>query len=359
MGALGIVLAIGATALLASHFAPKRNGAYSHISFSGTYISPANNIQHQATIQLCAFDGKLYYVREKCGFTDHRPYAGWLCVFEGGEVKPVIKLSHNSYLSVCGVIGEYLYYREFNGSFEEDELYCYSFQSGKLDKLSSEKTKETHPVIREDGSLLIALSTITHKPQAYLRLKGGAVVGITEEEREWSYRLGDREYFIKDEPDVLQGVVYCRDSSGEVTAVPLEWADNRSLIPLDNGLLVHNRGWRHLLYYISESGEVRDLFDADCYRSNSAMTVYRDTVFFSVKRYQNGGDFGASGSQSIPDDARSGTYRINLADYTMEKISDMVYTGMFIFDDTGIYACDSKNNIWKLDFDGNVVDTLT
>ena len=40
------------------------------------------------------------------------------------------------------------------------------------------------------------------------------------------------------------------------------------------------------------------------------------------------------------------------------KLSDAVYTGLYIFDDEGIYACDGKGRIYFLDFDANVIDTL-
>ena len=86
--------------------------------------------------------------------------------------------------------------------------------------------------------------------------------------------------------------------------------------------------------------------------------MYRDTVYLSVKRYQNGGTYGAGGSESIPDDTVSGTYRISLSDCSSEKISDEIYSGLFIFDDSGIFACDENGRVYWLDFDGNVIGTL-
>ena len=127
---------------------------------------------------------------------------------------------------------------------------------------------------------------------------------------------------------------------------------------MEHGLLVYAQGWSHLLYFINENGEVSELFDADCFRSGSAITVYRDTVYLSVKRYQNGGNFGAGGSESIPDDTASGTYRIRLSDKSVEKLSGENYSGLFIFDNAGIFACDENGSVYLLDFDGNVINTL-
>ena len=364
---LGIVCIFALTALVAISISSKYNDLSKEPNSScsmgltaslGSYISPANNDQTGSEIFLCTFDGKLFFVREKHGSLDSDPYSGWFCLLEDGTVQKISKLSHNSYLSVCGATDEYLYYYEYNHSFTENAIYSYSFASGEIKLLSTEEFSEVYGVISKDGSSLIALSPVKHKPLAFLKVAGDEAVTVTEDERDWSYRFGGREFFLKDESGELAGVVHCRDESGEVTALPLEWADSRSLIPAEHGLLVHAKGWSHLLYFINENGEVTELFDADCFRSRSAITVYRDTVYLSVKRFQNGGNYGAGGSESIPDDAVSGTYRISLSDYSSEKISDEIYSGLFIFDDSGIFACDEDGRVYWLDFDGNVIGTL-
>lgn len=364
---LGIALALGLTVLAVIALTPKSKDAAKEAKESasveqssslGSYISPANNDQIRSEIFLCAYDGKLYFVREKRGTLDSNPYSGWLCLLEDGAIKKISKLSHNSYLSVCGASGAFIYYCEHNSSNTENAIYSFSFESGQTTLLSTEKASGNYGVFSKDGSLFIALSPIKYKHLAFLPVSGNEADAVTEDERDWSYRLGSREYYLKDEPGELAGVVWCREESGEVTALPLEWADSRSLIPVDHGLLVNAKGWSHLLYYISETGEVSELFDADCFRTKSAVTVYRDAVYLSVKRYQNGGNFGAGGSESIPDDTVSGTYRISLSDKSTEKLSREVYSGLFIFDDAGICACDENGSVYVLDFDGKVIDVL-
>lgn len=364
---LGIVFALGLIALAAIVITPKSRDSVNEPEESasnekssglGSYISPTNNNQTNSALFLCTYDGKLYFVREKHGVLDSNPYSGWLCLLEDGEIKKISKLSHYSYLSVCGATDSFICYHEYNGSFTKNAIYSYSFESGEAKLLSTEEASGAYGVFIKDGSLFIALSPIKHEQLAFLRVTDSESATVTENERDWSYRLGSREYFINNEQGELAGVVCCCEDSGEVTALPLEWADSRSLIPVDHGLLVYAQGWSHLLYFISENGEVWELFDADCFRSKSSIAVYRDTVYLSVKRYQNGGNFGAGGSESIPDDALSGTYRISLNDKSTEKISGEVYSGMFIFDEAGIFACDENGSVYLLDFDGNVIDTL-
>ena len=54
----------------------------------------------------------------------------------------------------------------------------------------------------------------------------------------------------------------------------------------------------------------------------------------------------------------SGTFRIDTEDFSVEKISDYVYDGLFIFDNESIFACDTGKNIYQLDMDGRVLKTV-
>ena len=58
------------------------------------------------------------------------------------------------------------------------------------------------------------------------------------------------------------------------------------------------------------------------------------------------------------EDKLSGTYRIDLTDFSTEKISDTVFTGMYIFNDSEIYACDKYYRMYRLAFDGSVIESM-
>ena len=64
------------------------------------------------------------------------------------------------------------------------------------------------------------------------------------------------------------------------------------------------------------------------------------------------------GFKRSENDEMEGLYRINLLDGNIVKISDLFFDGLYIFDDTGIFACDEYCSIFKLGFDGEVIDTL-
>ena len=53
-----------------------------------------------------------------------------------------------------------------------------------------------------------------------------------------------------------------------------------------------------------------------------------------------------------------GTYRISLKDYSVEKLNDNIYDGLYYFGDAYIYACDRDGGIYRLNLDGSVKDIL-
>lgn len=170
-----------------------------------------------------------------------------------------------------------------------------------------------------------------------------------------SFQLNGRTYMLQDGFNDNHVVYY--DQSGQVHSLEedIPWGF-KSLIPCDQGLLVHNEEQGDLLYLIEkESGEVIELFTVECMTSISAVNVHGDYAYLSFKRYEKHGEIGML---SYENDTLEGTYRISLTDYSVEKISDDIYNGLFIFDDTGIYATNKDDEIYKLDFDGNIIEEI-
>ena len=135
----------------------------------------------------------------------------------------------------------------------------------------------------------------------------------------------------------------------------LPYADKRTLIPCENGLLIHNEGRGELLYWVDEEGEVTSLFSVPCILSDSSVTVYGTSAYLSFIRYEKHGEIG---QVRYKNDTLEGTYKIDLRTFSAEKISDKVYCGLYNFDDTCIYACDEDCHIYKLDSEANIIDAL-
>ena len=52
------------------------------------------------------------------------------------------------------------------------------------------------------------------------------------------------------------------------------------------------------------------------------------------------------------------TYRLCISDGTLEKVNDTFYMSMFIFDDSGVYACEDNGSIYKIDTTGDTREIL-
>ena len=250
----------------------------------------------------------------------------------------------------------------FSSGQNPDKIFSFSLETEDLKELFSlsclsdvdSRQFSSNTFSSEDGALFFPVISLANEEQVVVCVKGNEASGYKPTAE--TYRLGDREYYLKRE-DVYD-TVYCKGTDGQEYKLPLEHALERSIIRTDHGILIHNMrsfGRGVMLYYVTEEGALIELFMAPQLSSVSAVTVYHDIVYLSFIRSEK---YGKIGELGFDNDNLSGTWRINLTDYSAIKLSDKIYNGLYIFDDTGIYACDNSCSIYKLDYDGLVIDTL-
>lgn len=301
---------------------------------------PSNYRQCKASVQMIARNGKLYVYRFPSDeFFSFDKHTEWLSVFENGELKRIKRIYDFSFMS-----DDYVYYGK------EGRLLCYNIADGSESPLPSDTPRLSRHLVlySEDGTVFYPkepdLST-------YSAIRGAAVEsdsGFFDQ-----YTLNSKVYRVEGTTFDGQEIV-CYSDTTEPQTLDITYGQ-KSLIPCEGGILVHNEGLGDLLYYIDgDSGECRKLFSVECMSSVSAVTVYNNCVYLSLMRYEGYGS-GYIGLKRYENDTIEGTYRINLDDFSAEKISSSIYNGLYIFDHTGIYACDENSDIYKLDFDGNVV----
>ena len=244
------------------------------------------------------------------------------------------------YLKLCMICESGMYYQRC-GTAHDQVLYLYDPTSGTSTPVL--QGEEMYPqYLSQDGTLYV--SARNEYPLCYPI--NGTAAGEQQLAPE-SYTIAGKTYTVEESGSDTEVVCYDEANTKYVFDEEIPYGQ-KSLIPCENGLIVHNEGWGNILYYIDgTSNEVIELFTVDCAVSISTVNVYQDYAYLSFSRYK-AGEFGIVGYK---DDTVKGTYRINLNDYSVEKMSDDVYSGLFIFDDSGIFACDSKGNVYKLDFD--------
>ncbi len=323
-----------------------------------TYVSPANIKQIRSSVVMGTWNGKLYIVPSKGEGIVGTKYQNQLCAFEDGSLLTCFDLRKAGCFAKY-IRGDTVY---FTSDQSPGKLYSYSIAEETLKELFSLDSLPDpqfrifarNMFFREDGSVFFSVIHFSEPERWHVRVGGDKAVSC--EDATETYALGGMTYYMREEYN--EDFVYRMDAEGHAEKLPLEPAHERSIICTDRELLIHNMessGRGVMLYYVTEDGDLIELFAAPQLSSASAVTVYYDTVYFSFMRTEKYGSIGMLGFEN---DDMIGTWRISLTDYSAEKLSDKVYDGLYIFDDTGIYACDCYCDLYKLDFDGKVIETL-
>jgi hypothetical protein len=204
----------------------------------------------------------------------------------------------------------------------------------------------------EDGRLYVP---VDRERSSYILIENAQMIGEVAQLE--TYNVCGREYVLVGEREQAKLMRY--DSYGNLYSYEAEIPyGEKNMIPCENGLLIHNETNGDFLYFIeAETGNAVELFAVDCIYALSAVNVHNGYAYLSFVRYTDWGPLNIGGKRDENDEL-NGTYRICLTDYSVEKLSDDIYNGLFIFDDTGIYACNEDGCIYKLDFDGQRVLTL-
>lgn len=327
---------------------------------------PANDRQYNSPFTLFTWNGKLYVYPSSTEAKDQ--YYRELCVLEDTGIRSLGEMA-NLYAAKDG----YVYYVGkdspsrleavtglTSNQYIDEQLMCYNLSTGEhteIVKTGLISRERIH--FEEDGTCYFPSDRISagyydQDTEYYIVRKGNLLGSNVQPE---TYTRGELVYTFE-QADTYHFNLVCisPDASKGVLAEFSSGTQSVFLIPCDNGLLVYNYNSCDMLYYIpDDTGEIIELFAFEGIHSIGSVNVHGDWVYVSFNRYGSYKD--VIGYIPIKNDTFEGTYRISLIDYSIEKLSDEVYHGMYIFDDTGIYAC-KESNIYKLDFDGNLISTL-
>ena len=309
--------------------------------------NPLNSKQYDTEVFMTTVDGKLYF---RSPYHYANPFSSHISVFADGSIESL----YPAYWTAFCTVGPYIYYYMSAEDPYTVDVYCFNVQSGEEQYLLSSRHENGARLrawecyFEEDGILYILKDDVEYM---YYPVVGTTVGEPTEKQSEYRYGSMNYVYQTLSKPQ-LTGYDQNGNAIHYHELIP---KGVMSVIPCESGLLIHNLWYGNLLYFVvGETGELITLFEYPCDHSYSALNAYGDYAYFSVLRFRDYDLFAAW----FPGDDKYGTYRINLNTLEMEKINDNVYRGLYIFDDTGIYACDQRGCIYKLDFDGNVIMTL-
>lgn len=362
---LGVLITLGLLAItvlaIFLFVIPQKSVAYLNgppeITYAGTH--PGNNRQRAASVWLGCYNQQLYYYGGGKSSSYKTKYDKSLFVFQEGTLIEVVPLTQRkNSITILGIVDSFLYYREYNnGNDKEQKLYCLSLENKEKRMLfCGALFPASSMYFADDGSVYFPLLPTSGEKQQFVHVSRQTVIGI-EHLRE-GYPLGDYIYHVVSEySDAQVECILKMDAEDEsiFEEIRFEQAYDRSLIPYEDGLLVHNERLNSLLYRIDKEGKVTELFNVPCLSSQSAVNIHHTDAYISVLRYEK---YGEKGMLRYENDSQEGTYRISLIDGSIEKINDMCFNGIYNFDDTCFYCCDKQGNIYKMEFDGTTEPIL-
>ena len=312
-----------------------------------------NNLQisKDSCVLMTSLDNKLYlYVKH--GYGNNKQFQNKLSVFENGGLVEVSQTD----MEILAFVGEYMY-----GYRCDDQEYCtiyaYNIKTGQetelvtLDNTVCWNSYISNSFFTTDG--VYGLPNRSTKDENghiadYFAIEKDCVTPLHNHRNE--YRLGNRVYY--EDVNYYSSTIYCQEDGKDAVALDIS-EGYPFIIPVDQGLLIYVTEYfsteAECLYFITEeSAEPICLFAEGNHSYSTAINMHNEDVYISIGRVSEGGFV------AISWDSLNGTYRINLKDKSVKKLSDKVYSGLFIFDNSGIFACDMGSNVYKLDFDGNI-----
>lgn len=313
-----------------------------------------NNRQYQADVWLGVYENQLLLYRQ-CEYSSKRTdYDGWLCALTDGRIEKISRLGNATDVHMIGLHKQFLYYWVYSKK-ENDSLFCYDLNARKELHLFSGKACSAHTTyIDASGSFYIPLEIDGQDaPQQFVHVLDGQVLSLTTEQTYDKIEdLCYRNTILY--PEYTERVVVIGEHQSE-DEIPLGIAKSRIVMSSQYGAIVHNEGYSQLLYLIQSPESVECLFEAPCMSSESAVTVIDEYAFISLKRFEGYHDIGL---RRYENDEVEGTYMINLVDYSVVKISDEIYNGLYHFGGEYLFATDEYGCVYLLGFDGAIVENV-
>lgn len=341
-GAVCIIVLLGGSAYVVGKYLDISQQPY-HVSntpvnLKSTVGENANNCQRNAHVEIFPVGETLYYYVRSWPWSlgTRSKFDKQVCTIVDGELNAVLELS-----DFFAADNRFIY------GHHEEWLVAYDTQQKRVLKLAALSENSYNSSMESNGMLQI-VERINGK-RGYVIKDGVMVESASDIETSKTYVVNGMHYAIRDNK------VFCNDTD---ISENFAYGSLRCLVPYQNGLLLLNDGQNNLLYYIDFDGQITSLFPEFAgMASTSSVNFYDNYIFVSFKRWESYDETGKA-LKSFENDAVEGTYRIDIRDNTILKISNNIYSGMYIYDGTCILACSREGDIHQLSFNGELMQVI-
>ena len=320
-----------------------------------------NGYQYTSDIWLGLKNGNVCFFINSQGISNQTRFKNCLCEICNGSIS-ILHQFDNSII-IRAITDHYLYFSADTND-EANILYSYDFMKDSISLIYEGFQIYGPPQYVGDAVILIGNQSNDMESEILFISENKASVLSANELTEY-VSCGENDYFMIHRESGYnwkggQHDVYVRRGDEGWTKLLLNENNlARTILSTQYGVLIYSYGGGHLLDIVTEDGTVKELFEVPYDVTDGAFTVYEEYVYLSVAKHDTGTLL--SEGKNHRKEEFEGFYRIDLTDGRIEKLSDSIYNGLFIIDETGIYACPIMNEgagVIKLDFYGNALERV-
>ncbi len=255
--------------------------------------------------------------------------------------------------TILGFGRGFVYYRDYDReSLNDLDFSARALDSGEessilyVDFLRGRKAYAMRMTHTEDDQLMFHFDT--DKDSTCTVMDG--TIPIDQPCQEPVYVLGDYQYFV----DHKTMTVYQINSDGKQEPIyDGKGYTQVELFPQKRGILLYARNQSRPLYWIDEQGQMIELIYINSLNyPTTTMNFSEESIYISVKSLSKIDTFFGK-PVHVRGDPHSGTYRISTDDFSIEKVDDTIYSGIFVFGEGVLFACDEDGSVFQFDQNWN------
>ena len=315
--------------------------AYILITYIGKLDFDASNESlynhYQGGHSMFVHDSEVYYLQN---FRLYKIENGWKKKVD--IVENMLSELGMYYISKIEYVDGYIYASISSQFLSSRFVYSLNLDTGEyalVDEL------DTGYVFLDEDRETVVISDFDKDETPSLMIKNGKIIGETNKSY-YTVSYNEKSFGVKD--TVNKDLCLFEDSKYTELGIKVS-----SYFPCEQGVLLVRDAVDVVCLFKPETNMfIPVLTTEEASIITTSANCYGDYLYVSVfRRYMADSGY----YRSYDNDEHSGTYRINIHTLECEKISNLIFDEIYIFDNSGILGLD-WNNLYKIDFDGTLLE---
>ncbi|MBR0465093.1 MAG: hypothetical protein IJJ23_12070 [Clostridia bacterium] len=316
-----------------------------YISLDQEYAAPKVVLGSQGDFWIVFNNGKLYFYQSQ---NSSRNYvSSFLYSYNGKTFSKLYSPGFGYDKCDCiGMIDNRIYFLRYSVSSNSTTIISHNLENGESKELYHKDTKFI--VIAEhiiDDCLYVELMNI-NADTFYIKIDQERILEI--QDKSLMFKIQNNSFYLDRRTGITENSILSiqNDNSNNSISHSLGMASSSQVISFMNGTMIHNEGGNDILYFIDENALIHKVFNVDCMFSSSKLCWVKNNLILSLVAYNGFNDI----FPIKTDD--TGTYRIDVYKFSIQRISDTYYEKLFVLDDNRFLGITPESEIEVFDLTG-------